>query len=229
MVAGPNGSGKTTLVDYLRGAIALPLGHYLNPDALDQELVQTGRVNLAPWNVELNPEGFLQFVRDHPLFARVRIGALNVEQNTIIPAEPVPSGYLASIISDFLRRSWLRKTESFTFETVMSSGDKIELLKEARGHGYRCYLYYVCTESPAINQRRIVNRVLEGGHDVPVDKILSRYERSLALLPQAIALSDRAYLFDNSGQSHRMIAEFETGRPIRTDAETPEWFQATMK
>lgn len=228
MVAGPNGSGKTTLVEYLRRGIGVPLGHYLNPDALDQELIESGRIDLARWNIELSKDAFLTFVREHPLFARTQIGPLKVEQNTIVPPHPGSASYFSSIISAFLRRSWLTKGESFTFETVMSSDDKIDLLREARGLGYRCYLYYVCTESPAINQRRIANRVLEGGHDVPADKILSRYERSLALLPQAIGLSDRAFLFDNSGQSHRMFAEFESGRPIREDPPLPEWYLATM-
>ena len=70
------------------------------------------------------------------------------------------------------------------------------------------------------------SRVQDGGHDVPADKIISRYERSLALLPEAVRLSDRAYLFDNSGQAHRLFAEFESGRPVNVDADTPEWFQA---
>jgi predicted ABC-type ATPase len=226
MVGGPNGSGKTTLVEYLRGAIALPLGHYLNPDALDYELVQSGRIDFARWGVDLGAGEFLRFVEHHPLFARAQVGLLRVEQNAIVPAQPVPPGYLASIISDFMRRHWLGERASFTFETVMSSGDKIDLLAEAHRIGYRSYLYYVCTETPAINQRRIANRVRDGGHDVPADKIVHRYERSLALLPEAIRLSDRAYLFDNSGQSHRMFVEFESGRPINTPASPPEWFQA---
>jgi predicted ABC-type ATPase len=226
MVAGPNGSGKTTLVEFLRGALALPLGHYLNPDELDRELVQSGRINIGRWGAEVDAGGLLQFLKQHPLFPRADIGPLTVEQNTIVPAQPIQSGYLASILSDYLRRSWLAQRGSFTFETVMSNRDKIDLLAEARRLGYRTYLYYVCTEAPLINQRRIANRVRDGGHDVPVEKILPRYERSLALLPEAIRLCNRAYLFDNSGQSNRMFAEFESGQPNNITANVPEWFQA---
>jgi hypothetical protein len=40
--------------------------------------------------------------------------------------------------------------------------------------------------------------VSEGGHDVPKDRIIARYHRTLALMPEAISLADRALLFDNS-------------------------------
>jgi predicted ABC-type ATPase len=110
------------------------------------------------------------------------------------------------------------------FETVMSSADKIGLLADARLIGYRVYLYYICTDSPLINLARVANRVLDGGHDVPAEKIASRYGRSLSQLPDAIKLCDRAYLFDNSGMSHRLFAEFEQGRLVSIADEQPDWF-----
>ena len=225
MVAGPNRSGKTTLVDYFRNVLALPLGYYLNPDELDRELAQSGRIEFGRWAVQVESDELLQFVARHPLADRAGVGPLKVEQNAVIPRQTVPSGYLASILSDFLRRRWLAEGATFTFETVMSSRDKLGLFADARQVGYRTYLYYICTDSSLINQQRIANRVREGGHDVPSDKIASRYDRSLAFLPEAIRLSDRAYLFDNSGRSHRLFAEFESGRVIHIAADPPEWFQ----
>lgn len=110
----------------------------------------------------------------------------------------------------------------------MSSRGKLDLLADARRIGCRTYLYYVCTDTPLVNQQRIANRVQDGGHDVPADKIISRYERSLALLPEAIRLSDRAYLFDNSGLSHRLFSEFESGQLVRMDGNSPEWFRSAI-
>jgi predicted ABC-type ATPase len=129
-----------------------------------------------------------------------------------------------AVLCDLLRRRWAATGQTFTFETVMSSADKLDLLREANRAGYRTYLYFVCTNDPMINRARIVNRVSEGGHDVPADKIAARYERSLNLLPDAIALCSRSYLFDNSEQSHRFIAEFEGGKLLRITEPLPPWF-----
>lgn len=71
---------------------------------------------------------------------------------------------------------------TFTFETVMSSRDKVDLLCKAQQLGYRTYLYYVATEDPIINISRVKARVRRGGHWVPEDKIVSRYSASLDLL-----------------------------------------------
>jgi predicted ABC-type ATPase len=102
----------------------------------------------------------------------------------------------------------LERRASFSFETVMSSPDEVALLEKARSLGYRSYLYFIATEDPQINIARVKSRVHLGGHDVPVDKIVSRYARSLDLLLPAIRQSNRAYLFDNSrhGGEHLWVA-----------------------
>ncbi len=69
----------------------------------------------------------------------------------------------------------------------------------------------MATESPEININRVANRVDDGGHDVAQDKIVERYYRSLELLPSAIAASDRAYIFDNSGEKAVLLAEITNG------------------
>jgi predicted ABC-type ATPase len=124
-----------------------------------------------------------------------------------------------------------RLRQSFSFETVMSSPDKIELLGKARRLGYRIYLYYVATDDPEINIARVQARVRQGGHDVPTDKIVSRYHRSLDLLLDAIRASDRAYLFDNSrsGGEQTWVAEVTDGHDltIRTNS-LPPWFQRAV-
>ena len=63
----------------------------------------------------------------------------------------------------------------------------------------KIYLYFVATESSAINVSRIKEvRVPTGGHDVPKRKIISRYNRSLDLLYDAAQLTYQTYFFDNS-------------------------------
>ena len=121
MVAGPNGSGKTTLVEYFHKTLALPLGHYLNPDELDRELAQSGRIDLGKRGAEIESGAVLRFIEQHPLAIRAGIAGLAVEKNAVIPARTVSSGYLASIWSDYLRRRWLSEGESFTFGNCLPS------------------------------------------------------------------------------------------------------------
>lgn len=72
---------------------------------------------------------------------------------------------------------------------------------------------------------RVANRVVDGGHGVPREKVISRYSRSLALLPAAIEASDRAYIFDNSGEEAVLLAEVTSGTHLVFHQEDmPEWF-----
>ncbi|MHC8354513.1 zeta toxin family protein [Pseudomonas sp. LB3P81] len=129
------------------------------------------------------------------------------------------------MISDFIRQRLLEKGVSFTFETVMSHRSKVDFMKEAQAHGYRIYLYFVSTENPAINIDRVQIRVREGGHPVAPDKVRERYYKSLGLLPEAIAVSNRAYIFDNSGDSTVLLAEITDGDSLEYRTEDiPDWF-----
>ena len=108
----------------------------------------------------------------------------------------------------------------------MSHTKKIELLGKARSSDFRNYLYFVATEDPEINISRVQIRVKEGGHDVPIDKIVSRYYRSLGNLLDAIRFTDRAYVFDNSGAEAILVAEITEGKKIEVaTSSVPVWFQ----
>ena len=136
------------------------------------------------------------------------------------------NAYFASVAADFIRQKLLQAKTSFTFETVMSSPDKVALLHKAQQYGYRTYLYYVATEDPEINISRVRYRVKMGGHPVPVDKIVSRYFRSLDLLREAIRYSNRAYIFDNSGSQQVFVAEITEGHQLELKTEKiPNWFK----
>jgi predicted ABC-type ATPase len=114
---------------------------------------------------------------------------------------------------------------------VMSSPDKVALLKQAQALGYRTYLYYIATEDPAINVARVQARVNLGGHDVPEDKIVSRYARSLDLLLEAVRYTNRAYLFDNSreGSERLWVAEITGGKELELKCDPmPLWFQKSV-
>lgn len=123
------------------------------------------------------------------------------------------NSYLAAALADAVRQELLEEERTFTFETVMSHPSKIEFMRKARARGYRVYLYFVATDDPDINIDRVQRRVLLGGHPVAAEKVVERYHKSIALMTQACEVAHRAYIFDNSGSKHKLLAEvtdFET-------------------
>jgi predicted ABC-type ATPase len=96
------------------------------------------------------------------------------------------------------RAACLAKRRSFSFETVMSHESKIEEMRLAKDAGYEITFIGVSLEKPELNVARVALRVSEGGHDVPKDSIIARYERTMRLMPQAILIADRSFIFDNS-------------------------------
>lgn len=97
-----------------------------------------------------------------------------------------------------MREDCLSNKTSMAFETVFSTPEKVEFVKRARYAGFFIRLFFVCTNDPSINAQRVALRVMEGGHDVPIPKIINRYYRSIANCIEAAPWIDRAYFYDNS-------------------------------
>lgn len=97
-----------------------------------------------------------------------------------------------------LREDCLRERRSFVFETVFSAQDKIDFILRAKEAGFFIRLFFIATSSPAINASRIANRVMEGGHDVAISKIISRYQKSIINCSLIAPIVDRLYVYDNS-------------------------------
>ena len=76
--------------------------------------------------------------------------------------------------------------------------EKIDFLREAKAAGFFLRLFFIGTDSPVINGKRVAKRVMHGGHDVPIPKIVTRYTRSLANCAAAAHIADCAYIYDNS-------------------------------
>lgn len=100
--------------------------------------------------------------------------------------------------SEKIREQCLLERKSLIFETVLSAQDKVDYIFRAIHAGFFVRLFFVCTASPTINASRIATRVMEGGHDVPIPKIISRYHKSLLNCCLVSKLADRTYVYDNS-------------------------------
>ena len=87
---------------------------------------------------------------------------------------------------------------SIAWETVFSHESRLKIMEYAKGEGYRIHLTYVTTKDPDINVERVHNRFLQGGHDVPENKIRERYKRSVSFLPRMVLAADEVLIYDNS-------------------------------
>jgi len=124
------------------------------------------------------------------------------------------------------RERCLSERKSYIFETVMSAADKVDYILRAKEAGFFIRLFFVSTESPTINAKRVANRVLNGGHDVPIPKIISRYDKSIANCIALTPYVDRLYVYDNSVEDAeaRLLFRLSDGELAKRYVdELPSW------
>jgi len=125
-----------------------------------------------------------------------------------------------------IRYEAIESHRSLALETVFSSPEKLEFIKYAKQQGYFIRLFFICTESPLINASRVAQRVIEGGHEVPISKIISRYYKSLINAYRSLECVDRLYLYDNTQDdtNPKLVSRFSEGELAKSYlGEWPEW------
>ena len=231
--AGPNGSGKTTIFKSILNESKVNLGVYVNADDIERLLIlNDGTLDFnREFELEVGEAELIDFFKNSQfspikrkeadLFTKLKMKSGVLKTNTLIDS------YLAADLAEFLRRKLLNSGISFTYETVMSHPSKVEFLNDAREAGYRVYLYYISTNDPEINVSRVEYRVTKQGHSVYPDIIRSRYIRSLNQLNAAVTQSDRAFIFDNSGEKVELVAEVTSGVEVRLNFpdKVPSWVE----
>lgn len=248
--AGPNGSGKTSVIKSILNTEVqkgkkLDFGIYINADDIATTL-RNGKFNFQQYGIHFLVEDFLDTVSKSGLISadfteKDFSKSLAITGNSLfINWDYVPSKKetvierIAQILADFLRKKLIAMEVKFSFETVFSHHGKVEIIKLAKELGYKVYLYFVSTEHPDINVFRVKNvRVPLKGHDVPEEKIRSRYLRSMDLLYEAAQHCYQCYFFDNSkeGQGQTLFAHFklyskgEKVWEIPDEKQVPNWFK----
>jgi predicted ABC-type ATPase len=73
-------------------------------------------------------------------------------------------------------------------------------------------------------------RVSQGGHDVPGEKMVARFPRTIANLQAAIKTLPLVLIFDNDNLAtpFRKVAEFQNGKPFFVAAPVPKWLRALI-
>jgi predicted ABC-type ATPase len=125
------------------------------------------------------------------------------------------------------REARLRTRQTFGFETTLSGGTEIKVMREAKLAGYKVNFVYVGVSDPAISMARVSERVRRGGHDVDDRAVARRYAASMAQLSVAMTIADRTIVFDNGGRRHRLLLVREAGR-VRLASKLPAWAQAAI-
>ena len=236
--AGPNGSGKSTIIEAVKNhkvkGIPVDFGIYINADDIALALRQN-KFTFSFYTLSATRDDFISTALASGLINKKFpekdcLKSCHLAGNTLALNHQKYSEALAQILADFLRKKLLAQGKKFSFETVFSHESKLEIMRQATKDGYKVYLYFVCTESPEINKFRVKKvRVKEGGHDVPEDKIESRYYRSLELLFDAAQVAYQTFFFDNSGSEFNLFAHFKKVKDkkkwdIIDESKVPEWF-----
>jgi predicted ABC-type ATPase len=124
-----------------------------------------------------------------------------------------------------MRENMIAQGESFCFETVFSHESKIDFIAVAKAQGYTIILVYVHLADQSLNEARVYQRTLEGGHDVPAEKIHSRIPRTMKNIKTALPLVDEAWILDNSSGQNRFqqIAIIKSGYCEKKVNPLPAW------
>ena len=164
--------------------------------------------------------------------AHLRAVGLRFVNADILARELSVDPYAAARIADSLRRELIEQRESFVFETVFSDpvGDKMAFLQQAAAAGYTTILCFVGIASAEVSDERVAMRVTQGGHDVPTDKLIGRFPRTLANLHRAVRELPHVFIFDNDDlrRPFRLVAVFENGVGVRLNKPVPKWLLAIL-
>jgi len=133
--------------------------------------------------------------------------------------------YHAAILAGKLREKLLQIENSFCFETVFSHPSKIDFLAKAKSLNYEIILVYVHLQTDELNQARVAQRVKHGGHNVPVDKIISRIPRTMRYVREALSLVDITKFYDNSSHDNPFssVALLTNGQLQKQQKILPDW------
>ena len=114
---------------------------------------------------------------------------------------------------------------SFCFETVFSHPSKIDFTARAKALGYTVIMVLIHLEQAELNAARVAQRVQEGGHNVPTEKLLKRIPRMLNQVKTAIPLGDEVRVLDNSSAENpfRPLMTIKLGQVECHQHPLPAW------
>lgn len=143
---------------------------------------------------------------------------------------PESLSYQAAALAAKIREDLIIQGVSFCFETVFSHGSKIDFIAKAKARGYKITLVYIHLNSSELNEARVHQRVSEGGHSVPSEKIHSRIPRTMQNIKTVLPLVDDVRLLDNSFQDDpfKQVAIVKSQKCEELISPLPGWARAIL-
>jgi predicted ABC-type ATPase len=164
--------------------------------------------------------------------AHLAAAGLRFVNADVVSRELGLGAYAAAKAAEALRQELLTRRESFVFETVFSDpvGDKLAFLKAAVNLGYRVVLCFVGVSGPDVSEERVAMRVSQGGHDVPSDKLVARFPRTLVNLRTALRELPEVRVYDNEDlrTPFRQVAVFNNGPAVNLNPPIPPWLKPLL-
>ena len=179
-LVGPNGSGKSSVANLLR---------LTNVRAGDTRFA--GRLAID----EANDEILLPMVNPDEIAKAIRRNSPELDWDVCNMRASRDAGRIREMLAN--------ARFDFGFETVGSHQSKVEFLEQLKHAGYIIGILFISTNNPKINVDRVKERHRNGGHDVPPEKVITRYERTMSLLPDYIRVADFLAAYDNSEDHER--------------------------
>ncbi|MCP4757802.1 MAG: AAA family ATPase [Proteobacteria bacterium] len=161
----------------------------------------------------------------------IKLFNADVIAKVIDPDNPENVSYDAANIAEKLRENLIQRGVSFCFETVFSHSSKIDFVGKAKALGYEIILVYIHLDTPELNEARVQQRVGEGGHNVPVDKIHTRIPRTMKHIAAILPLVDEARLLGNSSRNNpfHQVAIIKRGICARLITPLPAWAERILE
>ena len=164
--------------------------------------------------------------------AHLRAAGLRLVNADVLARELKMDPYAAARVAGTIREELIRQRESFVLETVFSDpvGDKLGFLRTAAEAGYTVLLCFIGIAGPEVSEERVAMRVLQGGHDVPQEKLTARYPRILENLRRAMREVAHVWVFDNDDlwRPFRLVAVYEGGKVVRVEEPIPGWLRGVL-
>lgn len=164
--------------------------------------------------------------------AHLKSSGLRFLNADAVAKELAVDAYEAARMMAALRTELVNQRESFIFETVFSDpvGDKLGFLKRAAQSGYAVVLCFVGIADADTSEERVSMRVSQGGHDVPTEKLIECFPRTLANLAAALRELPCVLVFDNDDLKtpFRQVAAYTSGQAVQLNQPIPAWFKQLL-
>jgi len=161
----------------------------------------------------------------------IKLVNADIIAKAINPENPEKFSYAAANVAEQIREKLLQQGVLFCFETVFSHVSKIDFVANAKAQGYEIILVYIHLDTSELNEARVYQRVTEGGHNVPVNKIHSRIPRTMKHIAAVLPLANEARLLDKSDRDNpfQQLASVELGRREWINNPLPPWAEEILR